>query len=336
MSVDFATAPARVAPPPPSTPTAPESPAPESPAPAAREATPYTVVPRRAPWRWLGVALVLVLLAQFVNGLVTNPGWDWGTFAAFFTTETIFAALATTLQLTLYGTVLGFALGTVLATMRLSKSPFLQVREGGVTVVLGPSRSGKSTLLRVINHLEKVDSGLIHVDDELIGYRRGTGSRWSRSTGTRERLHELPERDILRQRSRIGLVFQNFNLFGHLTVIDNVLEAPLAHGRTRRDVEPEARALLERVGVADKAHADPRQLSGGQQQRVAIARALATGLVGILTKKDNGLVKPLNETLNVAIRDGSYAKVLAKWGLSDEAVKASQINPPGLPKHATT
>ena len=141
----------------------------------------------------------------------------------------------------------------------------LELAEGTVTVILGPSGSGKSTLLRTINHLEKVDRGQVRVNGTLIGYRQ-----------VGERLHELPEREVLRQRSRIGFVFQNFNLFPHLTVLDNVVEAPVSSQRRRRhEVDPEARALLERVGLGDKAAAYPRQLSGGQQQRVAIARALA-------------------------------------------------------------
>lgn len=141
----------------------------------------------------------------------------------------------------------------------------LTVRPGEVTVVLGPSGSGKSTLLRTINHLEKVDRGFVRVDGELIGYRRSG-----------RKLHELPERHILRQRSHIGFVFQNFNLFPHLTVLDNVAEAPIsAQGRDRATVLTEARELLDRVGLVDKVDEYPRRLSGGQQQRVAIARALA-------------------------------------------------------------
>ncbi len=117
----------------------------------------------------------------------------------------------------------------------------------------------------MINHLEKVDAGTVRVGGELVGYRR-KGAK----------LHELSEREVLRQRSRIGFVFQDFNLFPHLTVLANVALAPVgAQGRGRNEVEGEAIALLERVGLADKAESYPRQLSGGQQQRVAIARALA-------------------------------------------------------------
>ncbi|MFJ7241380.1 amino acid ABC transporter ATP-binding protein [Streptomyces olivaceus] len=141
----------------------------------------------------------------------------------------------------------------------------LTVRTGEVTVVLGPSGSGKSTLLRTVNHLEKVDRGTISVDGALVGYRR-----------TGDRLRELPEREVLEQRTRIGFVFQNFHLFPHLTVLENITEAPVsALGRPRREAVEAARRLLERVGLADRASAYPRHLSGGQQQRVAIARALA-------------------------------------------------------------
>ncbi|MFF3749470.1 amino acid ABC transporter ATP-binding protein [Streptomyces sp. NPDC002018] len=150
-------------------------------------------------------------------------------------------------------------------TLEVLRGVDLQVRTGEVTVVLGPSGSGKSTLLRSINHLEKLNRGYISIDGELIGYRR-SGSR----------LHELKEREVLKQRLHIGFVFQNFNLFPHLTVVENIIEAPVsALRRPRRVAVEQAERLLERVGLADKATAYPRQLSGGQQQRVAIARALA-------------------------------------------------------------
>ncbi|MFD0417043.1 amino acid ABC transporter ATP-binding protein [Streptomyces sp. NPDC127108] len=141
----------------------------------------------------------------------------------------------------------------------------LKVRAGEVTVVIGPSGSGKSTLLRAINHLEKLNRGSVSIDGELVGYRRRG-----------DKLYELKEREILRQRTRIGFVFQNFNLFPHLTVLENITEAPVsALRRPRAEAKERAEALLARVGLADKADAYPRQLSGGQQQRVAIARALA-------------------------------------------------------------
>ncbi|MGW3070042.1 amino acid ABC transporter ATP-binding protein [Streptomyces sp. NPDC001130] len=142
----------------------------------------------------------------------------------------------------------------------------LTVRPGEVTVVIGPSGSGKSTLMRVVNHLEKPEIGQVSVGGELIGVTRGRGGR----------LKELSERALLAQRSRIGFVFQNFNLFPHLTVLDNVAAAPVATGKlTKPEALELARELLTRVGLGDRTGAYPRQLSGGQQQRVAIARALA-------------------------------------------------------------
>jgi len=154
----------------------------------------------------------------------------------------------------------------------------LTVRPGEVTVILGPSGSGKSTLLRVINHLEKPEIGHVSVNGELIGVRR-QGDRREMGVPPAEgwgRLKELSERAILTQRSRIGFVFQNFNLFPHLTVLDNVAAAPVATGKLSRAKAQElARELLVRVGLGDRTGAYPRQLSGGQQQRVAIARALA-------------------------------------------------------------
>ncbi|WBO67268.1 amino acid ABC transporter ATP-binding protein [Streptomyces camelliae] len=170
----------------------------------------------------------------------------------------------------------------------------LTVRAGEVTVVLGPSGSGKSTLLRTINHLEKVDRGEISVDGSLMGYRRAG-----------DKLYELPEREVLRQRTRIGFVFQNFNLFPHLTVLDNVVEAPVsALRRPRKETVEQARRLLERVGLGEKADAYPRQLSGGQQQRVAIARALALEPKLLLFDEPTSALDPelVGEVLDV-IRD---------------------------------
>jgi len=141
----------------------------------------------------------------------------------------------------------------------------LQAERGRVTCIIGPSGSGKSTLLRCINHLEKVDAGRITVDGALIGYVERAG-----------RLHELNDREASRQRAAIGMVFQRFNLFPHLTVLQNIVEAPLRVKHEAREAAHErALALLRRVGLADKADSYPSRLSGGQQQRVAIARALA-------------------------------------------------------------
>lgn len=184
--------------------------------------------------------------------------------------------------------------------LEVLKGVDLVVRPGEVTVIIGPSGSGKSTLLRTLNHLEKVDQGTVRVDGALVGYRR-KGNK----------LHELSNRDILRQRSQIGFVFQNFNLFPHLTALENVIEAPIsAQKRKRTEVEPEALALLERVGLEDKAHDYPRRLSGGQQQRVAIARALALRPKVILFDEptsalDPELVGEVLEVIRGLAREGS-------------------------------
>ena len=149
--------------------------------------------------------------------------------------------------------------------LRVLRDVSLTIPSGSVTAIIGPSGSGKSTLLRTINHLEKVDTGSIAVDGELVGYRREGGA-----------LRELKESEILRQRADVGMVFQNFNLFPHLTALENIIEAPLSARRLPlAAARIQALELLARVGLEDKAGAYPRQLSGGQQQRVAIARALA-------------------------------------------------------------
>ena len=141
----------------------------------------------------------------------------------------------------------------------------LDVRRGEVVVLLGPSGSGKTTLLRCINHLEPLDAGRIFVDGELVGYREQNG-----------RLVEDREPEIARKRAAIGMVFQRFNLFPHLSALGNVTEAPIRVKNIARKVaEERGRALLDKVGLASKVDSYPSQLSGGQQQRVAIARALA-------------------------------------------------------------
>jgi len=141
----------------------------------------------------------------------------------------------------------------------------LEVANGEVFCLLGPSGSGKSTFLRCINHLERIDAGRLSVDGQLIGYKEIGG-----------KLHEMHEREVAAQRRDIGMVFQRFNLFPHMTALENVIEAPV---QVRQENKAAARArgleLLERVGLADRAGNYPAQLSGGQQQRVAIARALA-------------------------------------------------------------
>ena len=141
----------------------------------------------------------------------------------------------------------------------------LDVMPGQTVAVLGPSGSGKSTFLRCINHLEEMDAGAITVGDMQVGYELKGGT-----------LRKLSRNAIAQQRRRIGMVFQHFNLYPHLTVLQNITEAPVGvHGLKRAAAEALGRELLARVGLAEKAAAYPRQLSGGQQQRVAIARALA-------------------------------------------------------------
>jgi polar amino acid transport system ATP-binding protein len=171
------------------------------------------------------------------------------------------------------------------------KGVSLTVEPGGVAVIVGPSGSGKSTLLRTINHLEKVDGGHITIDGQLVGYKlRG------------DRLHELREKEILKQRTEIGMVFQNFNLFPHLTALENVAEAPVvAQGRSKEEARRRGLELLDRVGLKDRAGAYPRQLSGGQQQRVAIARALALAPKILLFDEPTSALDPelVNEVLDV-------------------------------------
>jgi polar amino acid transport system ATP-binding protein len=140
-----------------------------------------------------------------------------------------------------------------------------QVRSGEVVCLLGPSGSGKSTFLRCINHLEKITAGRLLVDGELVGYRQHG-----------DKLHELSENEVAKKRAEIGMVFQHFNLFPHMTAIGNIIEAPIqVKNEPKAQVRERAAELLAKVGLADRANAYPRQLSGGQQQRVAIARALA-------------------------------------------------------------
>jgi ABC-type polar amino acid transport system ATPase subunit len=168
-------------------------------------------------------------------------------------------------------------------------------------VLLGPSGGGKSTLLRCINHLEKIDAGRLWVDGQLMGYRQ-KGSV----------LHEMHAKDIARQRSKIGMVFQRFNLFPHKTAIENVMEAPVHVKRVdRKQAEQEADELLTKVGLRDKLDVYPAQLSGGQQQRVAIARALAMKPKLMLFDEPTSALDPelVGEVLDVM-------KNLAKEGMT--------------------
>jgi polar amino acid transport system ATP-binding protein len=131
--------------------------------------------------------------------------------------------------------------------------------------MIGPSGSGKSTFLRCVNHLEKIDGGRLYVDGELVGYRQENG-----------KVYELRESEVARKRAEIGMVFQRFNLFPHMTALGNVIEGPIrVQGESKGQAVEEGRLLLHRVGLEDKVDEYPARLSGGQQQRVAIARALA-------------------------------------------------------------
>jgi polar amino acid transport system ATP-binding protein len=150
-------------------------------------------------------------------------------------------------------------------SLEVLKGISMDVQQGEVFVLIGPSGSGKSTLLRTINHLEKIDAGRIWVDGDLVGYRE-VGSK----------LHELRDSEIVDSRAKIGMVFQHFNLFPHMTALQNVTLAPrIVLDRSGDEARRRAAELLDRVGLADKADEYPARLSGGQQQRVAIARALA-------------------------------------------------------------
>jgi polar amino acid transport system ATP-binding protein len=221
----------------------------------------------------------------------------------------------------------------------------LTVPAGEVTVLLGPSGSGKSTLLRAINHLEKLDIGHVSVGGEPIGVRHHRG-----------RLKELSERAILAQRGRIGFVFQNFNLFPHLTVLDNVAAAPIAtRRRNKADAQELARTLLARVGLADKAGSYPRQLSGGQQQRVAIARALALEPGVILFDEPTSALDPelvgevlavikdlatSGTTLIVVTHEIAFAREVADTAVFLDGGRIVEQGPPGQvltdPQHPRT
>jgi polar amino acid transport system ATP-binding protein len=175
--------------------------------------------------------------------------------------------------------------------LEVLKGISLTVRTGEVVCVIGPSGSGKSTFLRCINHLEKIDGGRIEVNGHLIGYREANG-----------KIIEDSEANIARQRSEIGMVFQRFNLFPHMTAIENVIEAPVRVRKTPKEQAfREGEELLARVGLADKRDEYPGKLSGGQQQRVAIARALAMKPALMLFDEPTSALDPevIGEVLDV-------------------------------------
>jgi polar amino acid transport system ATP-binding protein len=166
--------------------------------------------------------------------------------------------------------------------LEVLKGVSLEVAKGETVCIIGPSGSGKTTFIRCINHLEKIDSGRIEVNGHLIGYRERNG-----------RLVEDGERNIARQRTEIGMVFQRFNLFPHMTALENVTEAPVrVLGQPKEQATGFAKALLARVGLEDKLDTYPGKLSGGQQQRVAIARALAMGPALMLFDEPTSALDP--------------------------------------------
>ncbi|MEE3099440.1 MAG: amino acid ABC transporter ATP-binding protein, partial [Pseudomonadota bacterium] len=155
--------------------------------------------------------------------------------------------------------------GKLFGDFRALADVSIDVAEGEVVCIIGPSGSGKTTFLRCITQLERIDNGALWLDGELVGFRLDG-----------DRIHPLPDAEIARQRRKTGMVFQRFNLFPHMTALQNVTEGPVqVLGESRAAATARARALLARVGLADKADSYPKDLSGGQQQRTAIARALA-------------------------------------------------------------
>jgi polar amino acid transport system ATP-binding protein len=183
--------------------------------------------------------------------------------------------------------------------LEVLKGISLEVGVGEVTCLIGPSGSGKTTFLRCINHLEKINAGRLWVDGELVGYRQ-----------VGKRLHELHERDVARGRAQIGMVFQRFNLFPHMTALENVIEAPVqVKGMQRGEAAKSGRAILRGVGLEDKIDEYPSRLSGGQQQRVAIARALAMDPKLMLFDEptsalDPELVKEVLDVMRTLAREG--------------------------------
>ncbi|RKP57730.1 amino acid ABC transporter ATP-binding protein [Pararobbsia silviterrae] len=175
--------------------------------------------------------------------------------------------------------------------LKVLKGVDLRIEYGKVACILGPSGSGKSTFLRCMNHLERIEGGYLQVGGEMVGYREHRG-----------KLHELRQHEIAAQRADVGMVFQSFNLFPHMTVLQNIIEAPMSVRRMRKgDAIDSAMALLDKVGLTSKASSYPRTLSGGQQQRVAIARACAMKPKLMLFDEPTSALDPelVGEVLNV-------------------------------------
>jgi polar amino acid transport system ATP-binding protein len=223
--------------------------------------------------------------------------------------------------------------------LEVLKGVSLEVQAGEVVCMIGASGSGKSTFLRCINHLERIDSGRLWVDGRLVGYRQSG-----------DKIYELRDAEVCRERSEIGMVFQRFNLFGHMTALENVIEAPIrVRKMAKRDAVAQGRALLQQVGLGDKIDNYPAQLSGGQQQRVAIARALAMKpklmlfdeptsaldpeLVGEVLDVMKGLAHDFQTTMVVVTHEMGFAREAADRVLMMDDGK---IIEEGTPEHFFT
>jgi polar amino acid transport system ATP-binding protein len=229
--------------------------------------------------------------------------------------------------------------------LEVLKGISLEVMPGEVMCLLGPSGSGKSTFLRCINHLEKINAGRLLVDGELVGYR-----------AYGDKLHELRENEVARKRAEIGMVFQHFNLFPHMTALENVTLAPIRVLKVSRvEARDRGRAMLGRVGLSDKLDVYPMQLSGGQQQRVAIARALAMAPKLMLFDEptsalDPELVGDVLDAMRQLARDGmtmivvthevGFAREVADSVVFMDAGVVVEAGPPaqvlGAPEHERT
>jgi polar amino acid transport system ATP-binding protein len=220
--------------------------------------------------------------------------------------------------------------------LEVLKGVSLDVQPGEVVCMIGPSGSGKSTFLRCINHLERIDAGRLWVDGSLVGYRQSG-----------DKIYELRDAEVCRERSEIGMVFQRFNLFGHMTALENVIEAPIRVRKVRkRDAVGQGKALLQQVGLGDKIDNYPAQLSGGQQQRVAIARALAMKpklmlfdeptsaldpeLVGEVLEVMKGLALDFQTTMIVVTHEMGFAREAADRVLM---MDDGRIIEEGTPEH---
>ena len=223
--------------------------------------------------------------------------------------------------------------------LEVLKGVSLEVQPGEVVCMIGASGSGKSTFLRCINHLERIDSGRLWVDGRLVGYRQSG-----------DKIYELRDAEVCRERSEIGMVFQRFNLFGHMTALENVIEAPIRVKKmAKRDAVAQGRSLLQQVGLGDKIDNYPAQLSGGQQQRVAIARALAMKpklmlfdeptsaldpeLVGEVLDVMKGLAHDFQTTMVVVTHEMGFAREAADRVLM---MDDGRIIEEGTPEHFFT